>query len=249
MTHRAKGSAERGLAEARPLARDPRRLYAMVLAFSSAAFAALAAAVLFWAGADRLDVRAVSWAQRTVPDVLVETMQVVTYAGSAVFLGPLVILAGLLLVWRGRPGATIFVIAAFAGSQILSQALKALFQRGRPELEDPFVQLTTYAFPSGHAFGATATYGSLALVLASAAATRRNRVGLLASAAALIFVIGASRVILGRHYALDVLAGIAGGVALLSALLLALDRSRSDGLFLDLFSGRREQPQRSWLDP
>jgi len=229
--------------------RDPGRLYATALAASTAAFAALAAAVLFWAGADRLDVRAVNWVQRTVPDVLVETMQVVTYAGSAVVLGPLVILAGLLLVWRGRPGAAVFVIAAFAGSQFLSQALKALFQRGRPELEDPFVQLTTYAFPSGHSFGATATYGALALVLASAAVERRHRVGVLASAATVIFLIGASRVILGRHYALDVLAGIAGGVALLSALLLALGRSRRGGLRLELFSGGRQQPQRSGLDP
>ncbi len=229
--------------------RDPARVYATVLAFSTAAFAALAAAVLFWERADRLDVRAVNTVQRMTPDFLVEVMQVLTYAGSAVVLGPLVILAGVLFVWRRRPGATIFVIAAFAGSQFLSQALKALFQRGRPELEDPLVQLTTYAFPSGHSFGATATYGSLALVLALAAEKRRNRAGLLVAAPALIFAIGASRVILGRHYALDVLAGIAGGIALLSALLLVLDRSRSGGPRLELFAGGHQQPQRSRLDP
>ncbi|CAN5683770.1 MAG: phosphatase PAP2 family protein [Actinobacteria bacterium] len=226
--------------------RDPGRRYATALALSTAAFAAVAAAVLFWERADRLDVRAVNWAQRTIPDVLVEVMQVVTYAGSAVVLGPLVILAGLLLIWRGRPAAAIFVIAAFAASQFLSQLLKALFQRGRPELEDPFVQLTTYAFPSGHSFAATATYGSLALVLASRAARRRDRVGILAAATALIFVVGASRVILGRHYALDVLAGMAGGVALLSALLLGLDRSGR--LHVDSLFGRDQQPQSSGLD-
>ncbi|MBA3412062.1 MAG: phosphatase PAP2 family protein [Actinobacteria bacterium] len=227
---------------------DPRRVYAVVLALSTVTFAAFAAAVLFWADAVRLDVRAVNWVQRTVPDTLVDVMQVVTYAGSAVFLGPLVILAGVLLVWRGRPGAALFVIAAFAGSQISSQALKALFQRGRPELEDPFVQLTTYAFPSGHSFGATATYGALALVLASAAVERRYRVGLLVSATALILVIGASRIILGRHYTLDVLAGIAGGVALISALLVVFERTRGGSLRLDLAAGGHEQAQRSGLD-
>lgn len=227
---------------------DPRRSYAVVLALSTAAFAALAAAVLFWASAVRLDVRVVNWVQRIVPDVLVDVMGVVTYAGSAVFLGPLVILAGLLFVWHGLPGATIFVVAAFAGSQILSQALKAVFQRGRPELEDPFVQLTTYAFPSGHSFGATATYGALAVVLMSAAVEKRYRVGLFTSAAALILVIGASRVVLGRHYTLDVLAGIAGGVALVSALLFVFDRNRSGSLRLDLATGGDQQPQRSGLD-
>ena len=218
-----------------------------MLAVSSAVFVALAASVLFWSSADRLDVRAVSWVRRTAPDLLVEVMQVVTYAGSAVFLGPLAALGGLLLVRRGRTGAAIFVVAAFAGSLILSQALKAVFQRGRPELEDPFVQLTTYAFPSGHSFSAAATYGALALVLASVAAERRHRVGLLGIATALILVIGGSRVILGRHYALDVLAGMAGGVALVSALLLVLERSRRPGLRLELFAGK-QQPQRRGLD-
>ena len=227
--------------------RDPARLYAAVLAVSSAVFVALAAAVLFWASADRLDIRAVNWVRRTAPDLLVDVMQAVTYAGSAVFLGPLAVLAGLLLVWRGRSGAAIFVVAAFAGSLLLSQSLKALFQRGRPELEDPFVQLTTYAFPSGHSFSATATYGALALVLASAVAERRHRVGLLVSAGALIFVIAGSRVILGRHYALDVLAGIAGGIALVSALLLVLERSRRPGLRVELFVGK-QQAQRTGVD-
>ncbi len=155
--------------------RDPARLYAVVLAISSTVFVAIAGAVLFWASADRLDVRAVDWVRRTAPDLLVDVMEVVTYAGSAVVLGPLVVVAGLLLVRRGRPGAAIFVVSAFAGSLIVSQSLKALFQRGRPELEDPFVQLTTYAFPSGHSFSATATYGALALVLAATAVERRHR--------------------------------------------------------------------------
>ncbi|MDQ3122741.1 MAG: phosphatase PAP2 family protein, partial [Actinomycetota bacterium] len=158
------------------------------------------------------------------------------------------VLAGLLLVRRGRPEAAVFVSAAFVGSLLVSQSLKALFQRGRPELEDPFVQLTTYAFPSGHSFGATATYGALALVLASAAVERCHRVTLLSSATALIFVIGASRVILGRHYTLDVLAGVAGGVALVSALLLLLGRSRRRGLRVELFAGY-QQPQGPGLDP
>ncbi len=247
MTHEESRHPGRGLAEARPLRLDPARLYAAVLAVSSAAFVAVAASVLFWASADRLDVRAVNWVRRTAPDFLVELMQVVTYAGSAVFLGPLAVCAGLLLVRRGRSGAAIFVVAAFAGSLFLSQALKALFQRGRPELEDPFVQLTTYAFPSGHSFSAAATYGALALVLASTAAERRHRVSLVAIALALILVIGGSRVVLGRHYTLDVLAGIAGGVALVSALLLALERSRRPGLRLELFAGD-QQPQRPGLD-
>jgi len=224
------------------------RVYAVVLAFSTTVFAALAAAVLFWEAADRLDVRFVSWVRRETPDFMVEAMEVLTYLGSAAILGPLAILAGVLLARRGGTGAALLVVAAFAGSQFLGQALKAVFRRGRPEFEDPFVQLTTYAFPSGHAFGATATYGALALALASAASGSRRRAGLLLAAVALIFVVAASRVIVGRHFLLDVSAGISGGIALVSALLLVLQRSRRDGLHLELFSGK-EQPQSTGLDP
>ena len=227
--------------------RDPARLYAVTLAFSTMVFVAIAGSVLFWASADRLDVRAVNWVRSAAPDLLVDAMEVVTYAGSAVVLGPLVVVAGLLLVQRGRPGAAIFVVSAFAGSLIVSQSLKALFQRGRPELEDPFVQLTTFAFPSGHSFSATATYGALAVVLAATAVERRHRLVALAIAAALIIVVAGSRVILGRHYTLDVLAGIAGGVALVSALLLVLGRTRRRRLRFELFAGD-QQPQRARLD-
>jgi membrane-associated phospholipid phosphatase len=223
------------------------RVYATVLAFATAAFAALAAAVLFWERADRLDVRFVSWVHRTAPETLVDVMEVLTYAGSAAILGPLAIAAGVLFLRSGRSGAALFVLVAFAGSQLIDQGLKAVFRRGRPDLEDPFVQLTTYAFPSGHAFGATATYGALALVLASAAAGRYRRLALLLAAATLILVVGASRVILGRHYLLDVSAGIVGGVALVSALLLALQHAPGVTFPLVLFSGN-DQSQRQRLD-
>lgn len=224
------------------------QLYAAVLVFSTTLFAALAAAVLFWEAADRLDVRFVNWVRRETPDTVVEVMEVLTYLGSAVILGPLAIVAGMLLVRRGRAGAALLVLTAFAGSQVIGQALKAVFRRGRPEFEDPFVQLTTYAFPSGHAFGATATYGALALVLVSAASGSRRRAGFLLAGVALIIVVAASRVIVGRHFLLDVSAGIVGGIALVSALLLALERSRRDSLHLELFSGQ-EQPQSSGIDP
>ena len=127
------------------------RLYATVCALALVAFAVLAAAVLFWGGADRLDVRFVNRVHTSVPDGLVDAMKVLTYAGSVVVLGPIAIVAGALLVWRDRPGAALFVVAAFAGSQLLGPGLKALFRRARPELEDPFAQLATYSFPSGHA--------------------------------------------------------------------------------------------------
>jgi undecaprenyl-diphosphatase len=138
----------------------------------------------------------------------------------------------------------VFVIAAFVGSELIDQALKAGFRRARPELEDPFVRLTTYSFPSGHAFAATATYGALALVLASLL-DRGRRALALAVAGALVAIVAASRVVLGVHYLLDVLAGLCAGVALVCALLLVLEWRLANPFRVVT---RKQQPERLGLD-
>lgn len=216
-------------------------IYAASLALSTVTFAAFAAAALAWEDGAELDVRFVRWVHRTVPHGLVELMRALTYLGSGVVLGPLAVAAALILVRRARPAAGAFVVMALLASEAIDQAFKAAFRRARPELDDPFVRLTTYSFPSGHAFAATATYGALALVLASGAPPRR-RAWLAAVATTVVAIVATSRVVLGVHYLLDVLAGVAGGIAVLSALLLAF-RGRA-------FRGRRnEQPQRTGLGP
>lgn len=207
----------------------PVRAYAATFALSTATFAVLAAAALAWDEGAEVDVRVVRWVHRSVPDGLVDLMHVLTYLGSSVVLAPLAVVAALVLIRRGLRRAAVFVVTAFVASEAVDQALKAVFRRARPDLENPFVRLTTYSFPSGHAFASTATYGALALVLA--AHVPRARGALVAAAAALVVtIVAASRVILGVHYLLDVLAGMAGGIAVLSALLLVLsgDRRRDE---------------------
>jgi membrane-associated phospholipid phosphatase len=231
--------------------RDTRsRWYLGVFAVATVVFGGLAAAVLTWERVDRLDVRFVRWVHGEAPGWLVEALRLLTHLGSGVVLVPLAIAGALLLARRAGPGAAVFVLAACGGSQLLDQALKSAFRRARPELEDPFAQLTTYAFPSGHAFGATATYGALALAFASLARPGRRRILILGGAGVVIGLIATSRVILGVHYLLDVVAGIVAGVAYLSALLLALQRVRRPGFRLVLFPpslGGHEQAQRAGL--
>jgi membrane-associated phospholipid phosphatase len=215
------------------------RIYAATLALSTVAFAAFAAAALAWEDGAELDVRFVRWVHRNSPNALVDLMRVLTYLGSGIVLPILAVAVALIFVRRGLPAAAAFVVIALLASEALDQAFKAAFRRARPELENPFVRLTTYSFPSGHAFAATATYGAMALVFASRAPPQR-RAWIFAVAGTLVVIVAASRVILGVHYLFDVLAGIAGGIAVLSALLLAF-RGRALG-------GRRDQqPQRAGL--
>jgi undecaprenyl-diphosphatase len=195
------------------------RIYAGILALSTAAFAALAVAALAWGEGAEGDVRFVRWVHRTAPESLVDAMKVLTYLGSVLVLAPLVLVAAVLLARRRLLWSAVLVVTAFVASEALDQGLKAAFRRARPQLDNPFERLTTYSFPSGHAFAATATYGALALVVA-AATSRVRGAFVLAAAAVMVVVVAASRVILGVHYLLDVLAGIAGGLGLLCALLL-----------------------------
>jgi membrane-associated phospholipid phosphatase len=226
------------------------RLYLYICAAATVVFVALAGAVLLLGSVDRLDVRFVNWVHDEEPGWLVDSMRIVTQLGSAAVLGPLAVGTAVVLFLRDRRAGAVFLLAAFAGSQLLDQSLKFVFRRARPAFDDPYVQLTTYAFPSGHAFGATATYGALALLVASAAHTHRQRALAVGGAAVLIVLVGVSRVALGVHYLLDVVAGIVAGIALLSALLFALARARRPDLRLVLFArptGRDEQPKRPGL--
>lgn len=216
-------------------------VYAASLALACAAFAALSIAALAWEEGSEGDVRFVRWVHGNAPGSLVDAMRGLTYLGSVPVLVPLVLVAALLLVRRGQAWAALFVVTAFLASEALDQGLKAAFRRARPGLENPFERLTTYSFPSGHAFAATATYGALALVAASGMSRARGML-VVAVAAVVVAVVAASRVVLGVHYLLDVLAGVAGGIALLSALLLVLH----DRLFGS--TGRQEQPERARLD-
>lgn len=131
-----------------------------------------------------------------------------------------------------------WVVAVIVGGLAVMTALKQLFALPRPDLEtvDPAVfplpirsryasiaSADGYGFPSGHAVGATVTYGLFALVLE--AGTRRLRV---AAAAVIVAAVCLTRLVLGVHYPLDVVAGVAIGGCYLAAAWRLLEHSPFD---------------------
>lgn len=86
--------------------------------------------------------------------------------------------------------------------------LKAAFERKRPE----FADLTSFSFPSGHAFGAATAYGLVALFFVRVLYPSRWRWPVAGVFAAIIVLVGLSRILLGVHYLTDVLAGIGLGL-------------------------------------
>jgi undecaprenyl-diphosphatase len=137
-------------------------------------------------------------------------MESATFIGSNVVLIPvaLVALALLLVAKQGREA--FFVLLAIGGSLLLNGVMKPFFQRPRPQL--PWAQvLPDYSFPSGHAMNSLALFVALAIV---AWHLWGGRVGMAATsaAAALVLLIGVSRIYLGYHYLTDVVAGFAASL-------------------------------------
>ena len=104
-------------------------------------------------------------------------------------------------------------VAAFSGASLIDRWLKVVVHRPRPVYAARLLPHPTWSFPSGHAMGSLVGYGMLAyvLVLANKGKPSRQR-SIIVLAAALILMIGISRLYLGVHYLSDVVGGYAAGL-------------------------------------
>ncbi len=133
----------------------------------------------------------------------------------AVFLPVLVLLLRRELVWTAG-----WLVTAVVLIGPITALLKMFFGRVRPGFAEGGARYESLSFPSGHSSG-IATLVTVALVLAWPLLARRARYWALAGGAALVVLVGLTRMWLGVHYLSDVLGGWSLGVAwsLLTALL------------------------------
>jgi undecaprenyl-diphosphatase len=124
-----------------------------------------------------------------------------------------VVLATGYLVLAGRTRLGVIVALSAIGGATGVSVLKAAFGRARPDGRLAESVVEGLSFPSGHATMSAAIYLTLGALLASTRARRRERAWLLGAAAAIAALVGASRVVLGVHWATDVLGGWAFGAA------------------------------------
>lgn len=117
------------------------------------------------------------------------------------------------LVIDGKRAAALFVLVATAGGVVLSEGLKHLFARPRPELVAHLVEVQTASFPSGHAMLSAVTFLTLGALLARIQSRRRLKAYVVSVAILLTLLTGASRIYLGVHWPTDVLAGWCAGAA------------------------------------
>ncbi len=140
-------------------------------------------------------------------------MRDLTSLGSFTVVALLTLVAIGYLVIDGKRAAALFVLVAIAGGVVLSEGLKHLFARPRPDLVAHLVEVQTASFPSGHAMLSAVTFLTLGALLAGTQGRRRLKAYVISVAIVLTLMTGASRVYLGVHWPTDVLAGWCAGAA------------------------------------
>jgi undecaprenyl-diphosphatase len=149
---------------------------------------------------------------RIGPPWLEEFARDVTALGSYAFLGFLTlgIIGYFLLTDRRRRAA--LVAASVIGGLLLSNVLKAVFDRDRPDIATE-VKVFSASFPSGHAMLSAVSFLTLGALLAQGSLDVRVKAYVAALAIILTIAVGTTRVYLGVHHATDVLAGWCVGSA------------------------------------
>ncbi len=117
-----------------------------------------------------------------------------------------------LFLQRKRLSAILLVLGLLGGV-VLSETLKAFFERARPPEAYQAVETINASFPSGHALLSTVFYLSLAVMLARAFPQRRLKGYVIGVGVVIAVLVGLTRIFLGAHWATDVFAGWSVGAA------------------------------------
>ncbi len=165
-----------------------------------------------------------------LPEWSLEAFAAATLFGDLLFVAPALVLFYLVDVGssirRGRreeplcSDRTASLIATVFGGLALVVLLESVFALPRPPAEYHVIEPSEFGFPSGHTMAATVFWGALALWLPRG--RRSVRIGI---AGAIVALVAVSRLALGVHYLVDVVASVAFGAVYLATVgRLALDR-------------------------
>ena len=137
----------------------------------------------------------------------------ITALGSVTVLGLIVLLAVIFMASLKRWTEAVVVLVGAVGGMEISQGLKALFGRERPDLVYRAVEASNPSFPSGHAMLSAVVFLTLGALAARFSERRRIKALALSSGVLLSVLVGMSRIYLGVHWTSDVLGGWSLGAA------------------------------------
>jgi YegS/Rv2252/BmrU family lipid kinase len=156
-------------------------------------------------GFDDLGRNAEHWARGH--DGLVHVLRWVEAGFATIGILVLTLLLVVPLWVRKHRRASVYTVLVVVTTVLLYTWIKVLDGRDRPLWQEPVGRLASRSFPSGHA-ASTAALAGVVIVLAIMLVRRSNlRRAVCVGAVVVAVLVGADRVLLGRHYPTDVLAG------------------------------------------
>ncbi|HVX85857.1 MAG TPA: phosphatase PAP2 family protein [Phycisphaerae bacterium] len=204
-----------------PAARPPLWTPIALTALGAAGFAAVAADLHFHGQLARWnDPVSIALHQRNTPG------GIILFSGLS-YLGDIKIILAVMVavvawLWKtGRRRSLILWLIALAGSAILNQVFKDIFQVARPDRWTYYVFApgAGYSFPSGHTMAVGVTAGTLTLLLLHHfPLPPRTRLLAGAAVAALTILVAFALLYMGVHTLTDVLGGLALTMAWLGVL-------------------------------
>ena len=151
-----------------------------------------------------------------LPSITAVSWRMSALAGTDLILPATAGLVVLLAAARHWHGALTLAVAVLA-TQGVVHMVKLTVARARPDANGALAEAGGHSFPSAHSATAVALYATLAF-LAARHCRGAARVAVLAAGGVVILAVGFSRIQLGAHYPVDVVAGwLLGGALVLAS--------------------------------
>jgi membrane-associated phospholipid phosphatase len=173
---------------------------------------------------DRWGRQAEDWTDNHAALVSVLRVVEVTFATVGMVVWTTLVVVAVLSKRRFRAAA--FAIVVMIATSLVTTAIKLALGRGRPEWQDATDLLSSKSFPSGHASSSAALAGILIFLAWSFLRRAWARWAVTVLAIGMWVVVCLDRVLLGRHYPSDVVAGSILGVSMVLLGIAVFDPAR-----------------------